>query len=135
MGTIKDHSRLISPPLPLCSHHFDALCLHVDRGSVSAGRNSSKYEEIFPQDEVYRVGSKATFCCLLPDGKTFDKMYLSPHNGSYPSPEKISDRRYALTVQLGPAWARCVDVKCTTKDQEDYGACLYVGCEYDLDSL
>ncbi|XP_013855366.1 leukemia inhibitory factor receptor [Austrofundulus limnaeus] len=121
--------------LPLeCASHFVRLRSRLNnrlgswqQSSILPGRNSSKYNEIFPQDEIYSVGSVATFCCILPDGETFEEMYLSPELGSNQTTRRLSSQRYALTLQLDAAWDRCVDVKCTTRGPDVYGGCVYIG--------
>lgn len=84
---------------------------------------------------MYEAGSTASFCCVLSEGQVFDQMYLSGYGNS--SVVKISDRTYGVTVHLDrPSTTSCNDVVCKARSQDrvsENGACVTIGCEYDLD--
>ncbi|XP_041667657.1 leukemia inhibitory factor receptor-like isoform X2 [Cheilinus undulatus] len=87
------------------------------------GRKVSTKPEVYPRDKVFEVGSTATFCCIMPPGQVFNKLYLTGYNAS--DATKISDHTYALTVLLNqPSEHSCTDVKCQSSN---YGACAYIG--------
>uniref|UniRef100_UPI0037E8028C leukemia inhibitory factor receptor-like n=1 Tax=Semicossyphus pulcher TaxID=241346 RepID=UPI0037E8028C len=88
------------------------------------GRNPPKEPEVFPRDKLFAVGSRVTFCCILPAGKVFTKLYVTGYNGSNMETTKVNNQTYALTVLLDrPSKFSCTDVKCQTPD---YGACAYI---------
>ncbi|XP_070781233.1 leukemia inhibitory factor receptor-like [Enoplosus armatus] len=93
-----------------------------------AGIENSKVPEVFPRDKVFEVGSTVTFCCVLPVGKSLDKMYLSGgYDGANMNTSRISNRTYALTVHLSrEPQHSCTHVKCQT-ETSDNGACAYIG--------
>ncbi|XP_024858987.1 oncostatin-M-specific receptor subunit beta isoform X2 [Kryptolebias marmoratus] len=97
-----------------------------ERRRTRPGRNSSKNEEIFPQDAVLAVGSEATFCCLLPEGNRVENMSLRNYNSSNLRTTRISDQRFSLTLRLETV-GNHVDVKCRDSDGGDYGASVYIG--------
>lgn len=97
-----------------------------------AGIETPQRPRISPQDRVLEVDSRFTFCCILPKGQIFDKMYLTGYNDIYMNTTKISDQTYALTVDLKvPSENIWTDVKCKSKTQ-DNGASVKIGCKYDL---
>lgn len=92
----------------------------------------SNSPEVFPKDRVFEVGSRITFCCIMPLGDTFDKMNLLGYDNAQMNTTKINNQTYALTVDLNiPSHYSCTDVICETTTQEN-GACVYIGCKYDL---
>ncbi|XP_035801860.2 leukemia inhibitory factor receptor-like [Amphiprion ocellaris] len=86
----------------------------------------SKRFEVYPRDGAFEAGSTATFCCILPAGERFHKMYLSGYNGVNMRSTRISNQTYALTLNLNEASNVCIDVKCKT-NRTTYGACAFVG--------
>ncbi|XP_045897937.1 leukemia inhibitory factor receptor-like isoform X4 [Micropterus dolomieu] len=94
-----------------------------------AGReNSTNKPEVFPRDRVFKVGSRATFCCILPVGQTFKKMYAVGYDANNNNDTiKISSQTYALTIHLNqPSGDSDTDVKCQT-DTSENGASAYSG--------
>uniref|UniRef100_A0A3Q3IPJ3 Fibronectin type-III domain-containing protein n=1 Tax=Monopterus albus TaxID=43700 RepID=A0A3Q3IPJ3_MONAL len=92
-----------------------------------AGKDNSEKPMVYPQDRVFKVGSRVTFCCVLPAGDVLDKMYLTGSNNVNMNTTKISNQTYALTVYLNqPSKASCTDVRCESKTS-DSGACVYIG--------
>ncbi|XP_029940828.1 leukemia inhibitory factor receptor-like [Salarias fasciatus] len=83
-------------------------------------------KRVFPRDRVFQAGSKATFCCVVPAGQSFDHMYLSGYEGAEMNTSEISDQTYGLTLLLEQPSELCVDVKCQT-NTTSYGACTYIG--------
>ena len=109
--------------------HISVICSY----DVFTGKQNLKVPEIFPQDKLYKVGSKAVFCCIMPAGEIFYKMYLIGYNsGSDMHINKISNQTFTLSVQLNQASSSSgIDVICETSKPET-GACTYIGCKYDL---
>ncbi|XP_044030554.1 leukemia inhibitory factor receptor-like isoform X2 [Siniperca chuatsi] len=91
------------------------------------GIENLKDLEVFPRDKLFKVGSNVTFCCVLPVGQLFSKMYLTGYEGGYMNTTQISNQTYALTVHLNRASKEsCTDVKCQAH-KADNGACAYIG--------
>ncbi|KAM6975894.1 leukemia inhibitory factor receptor-like [Tautogolabrus adspersus] len=89
------------------------------------GREASKKPEVFPKDKVFAVGSRGTFCCIMPPGQVFNKLYLTGYDSLNMKPTKIGNHTYALSVFLDlPSKNSCTNVKCQTSA---YGACAYIG--------
>ncbi|XP_026154044.1 leukemia inhibitory factor receptor-like isoform X2 [Mastacembelus armatus] len=87
---------------------------------------TSEKIQIYPEDRVFKVGSRVTFYCVLPAGQVFDKMYLTGYNTADMNITKISNQTYELNVYLNQASKNsCTDVKCHTTTSR-YGACAYV---------
>ncbi|XP_034752110.1 leukemia inhibitory factor receptor-like isoform X2 [Etheostoma cragini] len=87
--------------------------------------NQETLRGVYPKDTFFRVDSTVTFCCVLPAGEVFDKMYVSGY-GSAGKHTRISNQTYALTIHLNKASEHsCTDVKCELKGV--YGACAYIG--------
>ncbi|XP_072228647.1 oncostatin-M-specific receptor subunit beta-like [Leuresthes tenuis] len=85
--------------------------------------SSSKRRNIYPQDKYFEVGSLATFCCFVPVGERFERMYPSGNDGRNVSTIQISNQTHALTVRFGRDTA--VDVKCKTSGGV-YGASAFI---------
>lgn len=92
----------------------------------------SNKPEVFPRDRIFKVGSRVTFCCIVPKGGDSPKMFLSEYNDSNMNITKISSQTYTLTVDLNQASPSSsgTDVFCETS-QEMNGACAYIGCKYN----
>ncbi|KAM9841122.1 leukemia inhibitory factor receptor-like [Aulostomus maculatus] len=84
--------------------------------------------EVFPKDKLFKVGSRATFCCVVPTGEVFDKMYLNGYRSTKnDTTQSISNQTYALTLHLNQASTHsCTDVMCRTTTS-DNGACAHIG--------
>nr|XP_020456650.1 leukemia inhibitory factor receptor-like [Monopterus albus] len=94
---------------------------------IAPRKDNSEKPMVYPQDRVFKVGSRVTFCCVLPAGDVLDKMYLTGSNNVNMNTTKISNQTYALTVYLNqPSKASCTDVRCESKTS-DSGACVYIG--------
>ncbi|XP_040013095.1 leukemia inhibitory factor receptor-like [Xiphias gladius] len=96
------------------------------------GKENLSRPEVYPRDRVLKVGSTVTFCCVLPAGEIFDKMYLPGYNSTIMNTTKINNRTYALTVRLNqPSRDSCTDVKCKASIQHvkttENGACAFIG--------
>jgi len=105
------------------------MVLIVSPRCFSGITKSSKRRNIFPQDKYFAVGSMATFCCFVPVGETFEKMYPSGNDGSDVSISQISNQTYGLTVRFGRD--TIVNVKCKTSGGV-YGASAFIVRKYDL---
>ncbi|XP_061836587.1 leukemia inhibitory factor receptor-like isoform X4 [Nerophis lumbriciformis] len=91
------------------------------------GHKALDWPEVFPRDKVFQLGSRATFCCVLPTGESLEKLYLSGNSSANQNISQIGSHAYALTVDLNRASSTsCTDVKCETKTS-DNGACAYIG--------
>uniref|UniRef100_A0A3Q3WEB9 Fibronectin type-III domain-containing protein n=1 Tax=Mola mola TaxID=94237 RepID=A0A3Q3WEB9_MOLML len=91
------------------------------------GKQNLKDPEIFPQDKIYKVGSRVVFCCILPAGEIFYKMYLTGYNDSNMHINKISNQTFTLSVHLNQASSSSgIDVICETS-KPDTGASIYIG--------
>ena len=98
---------------------------------VFAGKQTSEGPEVFPKDEWFKVGSTVTFCCILPSREAFSTMYLTGYDGA--PVNTTSYQTYALTVYLNQVSENsCTNVICKTKTNKENGACVYIGCKYDL---
>ncbi|XP_044189779.1 leukemia inhibitory factor receptor-like isoform X2 [Thunnus albacares] len=135
------HSWNWKPHLPLecASHSVRLSSRYKNRTSPwkqeQTHPGNPKTPEVFPRDRVFKVGSRATFCCVVPVGDTFDRMDISRYSGTYMNTTKISNQTYALTINLDQASnTYCTDVKCHTKTQEN-GACAYIGYPPDDSNL
>ncbi|XP_074474044.1 leukemia inhibitory factor receptor-like isoform X2 [Sebastes fasciatus] len=64
------------------------------------GMETSERPEVFPRDKMFMIGSRVTFCCVLPAGKVFKKMYLSEYSSANMNATTISNQTHALTVLL-----------------------------------
>uniref|UniRef100_A0AAQ6IK65 Fibronectin type-III domain-containing protein n=1 Tax=Anabas testudineus TaxID=64144 RepID=A0AAQ6IK65_ANATE len=90
-----------------------------------AGQNNLEVA-VYPQDRVFQVGSTVTFCCIVPTGATFSRLYLGRYNNANMNTTKISNQTYALTVYLDqPSKNSCNNVKCET-NRGGSGACAYI---------
>ncbi|XP_061657607.1 leukemia inhibitory factor receptor-like isoform X3 [Syngnathoides biaculeatus] len=95
--------------------------------TVPAAHNHSDLPEVYPRDEVFQVGSRATFCCVVPMGEVLDKLYLVGHSSPKWNVSEINSYTYALTVDLNKAsMTSCTDIICKT-NTSDNGACAYIG--------
>ncbi|XP_030004830.1 leukemia inhibitory factor receptor-like isoform X2 [Sphaeramia orbicularis] len=103
------------------------------------GQKLPNSNHVFPQERWFVVGSRATFCCVVPEGQTVIDMYLvkKPAEDEYETGggggyarkniTRISNQIYALTVDLSwPSVNSCTDVKCKS-DTKEYGTCAYIG--------
>ncbi|TKS84082.1 Leukemia inhibitory factor receptor [Collichthys lucidus] len=82
---------------------------------------------VFPKDRVFEVGSTVTFCCVLPEGTLFNKMYLNRFESNT---TQISNQTYAMTVRLKKAATpSCAIVNCELSDRNKRSprACVYIG--------
>ncbi|KAI3361999.1 hypothetical protein L3Q82_012204 [Scortum barcoo] len=90
------------------------------------GRENSKIPEVFPRDKNFKVGSIVTFCCVLPVGESFSKMYLTGDTTDVKA-TKINNRAYEATVHLNQASIYSgTDVTCHTNKSRN-GATVYIG--------
>lgn len=99
------------------------------------GKENSAEPEVYPRDRIIKVGSNVTFCCVLPAGQTFERMYVTGYSTNVDA-TKISNRTYALTVHLTQTTSViCTNVKCKARTQQqestDNGACALIGCKSD----
>ncbi|XP_057674845.1 leukemia inhibitory factor receptor-like [Corythoichthys intestinalis] len=100
--------------------------------TIPAGRNPSKRPEVYPRDKVFQVGSKATFCCVLPMGQAFKNLYISGHDSKNWEFSNISTQVHTLTVDLNRASkTSCTNIICEAVNDKkkvvDNGACAYIG--------
>ncbi|CAJ1071068.1 leukemia inhibitory factor receptor-like [Xyrichtys novacula] len=90
-----------------------------------SGKEVTNEPQVYPKDNVFMVGSKATFCCILPAGQTLKKMYLDGHENANIGTTMISNQTHILTVILDrPTDKSCTRLWCQSSD---YGVCAYVG--------
>ncbi|XP_030598760.1 leukemia inhibitory factor receptor-like isoform X1 [Archocentrus centrarchus] len=100
---------------------------------------------IFPEDQIREVNSTVTFCCIVPKGKSFSRMYLKRYEGTIINTKKISEHVHTLTVHLDQESENWSDVICNTTTGNSSGVCFHAGyppgesdlqCETrDLDSI
>ncbi|XP_031143128.1 leukemia inhibitory factor receptor-like isoform X1 [Sander lucioperca] len=84
--------------------------------------------EVYPKDKHFKVGSTVTFCCVLPAGVVFGKMYLYGYSSADMNTTRISNQTYALTVHLNQASSNsCTNVICELYPSVENGACAYIG--------
>ncbi|KAK7895780.1 hypothetical protein WMY93_021105 [Mugilogobius chulae] len=91
------------------------------------GKEPSNGIQVFPQDHVFEVGSRATFCCIIPIGQTFKEISMSNYKSAPSNTSMLNNHSYALTVDL--MWRTLysdADVICQTETDED-GASTVVG--------
>lgn len=97
-----------------------------------AGKKNKGEVAVYPQDRVFEVGSTVTFCCILPAGTRFNRMYLGGYNDANMNTTKINNQTYALTVHLNqPSKTSCNNVNCET-NRGTNAACAYIDCKYSL---
>ncbi|XP_072310968.1 leukemia inhibitory factor receptor-like [Eucyclogobius newberryi] len=83
--------------------------------------------QVFPQDQVFEVGSRATFCCIIPASQTFSEMSLGSYQDAPFNTSMLNNHTYALTVDLlWPTPLSDADIKCKT-DMDENGACAIIG--------
>ncbi|XP_059213276.1 leukemia inhibitory factor receptor-like [Centropristis striata] len=85
----------------------------------------TKRPEVYPKDKDFKIGSRATFCCVLPEGQDFKKMYLYEYGSPDINATKITNEIYALTAHLNQA-KRFTDMRCETTTEKN-GASALVG--------
>ncbi|XP_020495677.2 leukemia inhibitory factor receptor isoform X1 [Labrus bergylta] len=131
------HSWSWTPYLALeCASHSVRISLRYNNRTspwtqekTLPGRGASKKPQVFPRDKVFEVGRHGNFCCIMPAGAVFNKMYMSGYNNSNMKTRKINNQTYVLTVLLDqPSNNSCTNVICQTSD---YGACAYIGYRPD----
>ncbi|KAM9338351.1 leukemia inhibitory factor receptor-like [Symphorus nematophorus] len=83
----------------LRSRYKNQTSLWKQEQALPAGRSNSKVE-VFPRDRLLEVGSRFTFCCFVPAGKIFKRMYLVGYDESDMNTTQISNQTYVLTVHL-----------------------------------
>ncbi|XP_019216895.1 leukemia inhibitory factor receptor [Oreochromis niloticus] len=88
------------------------------------GMQSPAEISVFPKDKILEVGSRATFCCIVPEGKSFKRMYVNGYKGIE---KKISEHVHALTVHLEKQSENWSDVICETTKGEISGASFHAG--------
>lgn len=113
-----------SLPLECKSHAVRIRSRHNNQTSAWTtetlpGRPPSEKIQVLPVDAFFQVGSRATFCCILPEGQTYKSMSLS----NYDAPSNttvLSAQAVALTVDLlRPTPDSPADVICQT--ETDWG--------------
>ncbi|XP_035524391.1 leukemia inhibitory factor receptor-like [Morone saxatilis] len=84
---------------------------------------------VFPRDRLIEVGRNVTFCCILPAGHKFKKMYLQRNGYNMDPPYNITNQIYALTFHLNQASGDGGDnIICETdKVRSTNGASVYTG--------
>lgn len=133
-NTGRVHSWNWTSPLSLiCASHSVRLRSRYDNRTspwrqkhIVLETQNLKRDRVFPRDRVFHVGSRATFCCIVPAGQSFDHMYLKGYEGAGVNSSQISDQTYSLTLDLNQPSGNSVDVMCKT-NVTSYGACVYVG--------
>ncbi|XP_055369588.1 leukemia inhibitory factor receptor-like isoform X2 [Betta splendens] len=82
---------------------------------------------VFPQNDVFRVGSTVTFCCVLPPGAHLKKMSVGGYKDTDTNTIMISKQTHALTVLLNRISKNsCTNVFCITELLQVSGTCVYV---------
>uniref|UniRef100_A0A3P9LMT7 Fibronectin type-III domain-containing protein n=1 Tax=Oryzias latipes TaxID=8090 RepID=A0A3P9LMT7_ORYLA len=115
----RNHSWTWTSHLPLeCAPHSVTLTYWYNNTRSRAkqtlpGIQFSKVE-LFPKDKVFRVGSEATFCCMVPPGDSFTNMYIDDKSGTNMGIGRISSQVYAMTVLFKDARGSLIDVTCET---------------------
>lgn len=109
-----------------------SFCQSLKLPFCSPGATTSDKAKVLPDEVVLKVGSIATFCCIVPEGKTFIKILLRPAMKTNMNHTRISAHRHALTLQLEEVWNRSVDVECETEEPDGVGgASIYIGCKLE----
>ncbi|XP_037609526.1 leukemia inhibitory factor receptor-like isoform X2 [Sebastes umbrosus] len=99
------------------------------------GMETSERPEVFPKEKAFMIGSRVTFCCVLPAGKVFKEMYLSEYSRANMNTTTISNQTHALTVLLNQLpKISSINVFCETEDNHN-GANVYVGYPPDYSNL
>ncbi|XP_065325731.1 leukemia inhibitory factor receptor-like [Pelmatolapia mariae] len=113
-----------------CAHHSVRLRSQYNNQSSTwkqktlPGMQSPAEISVFPKDKILEVGSRATFCCIVPEGKSFRRMYVNGYKGTE---KKISEHVHALTVHLEQQSENWSDVICETTKGEISGASFHAG--------
>nr|XP_019961882.1 PREDICTED: leukemia inhibitory factor receptor-like [Paralichthys olivaceus] len=93
--------------------------------------HDSENPEVYPRDRVFEVGSRATFCCVLPAGGSYHNMKVSDNTSSDVNIRPVNNQTYLLTVVLNHiSTTSCTDIICEAmiqNEQRDNGACAFIG--------
>ncbi|XP_051907296.1 leukemia inhibitory factor receptor-like [Hippocampus zosterae] len=102
---------------------------------IGPGHAHSLSPEVYPRDKVFRVGTQATFCCVLPTGQALITLNVSGDSSSNWVRRKIGNRTHSLTVDLVKGSVESgANVICETQTEHN-GACAYIGyppADHDL---
>ncbi|XP_062269076.1 leukemia inhibitory factor receptor-like [Platichthys flesus] len=119
-----------SPSVLLSVRYRNYTSPRRQEGTLPGMTNSSD-PEVYPRDPVFQVGSRATFCCVLPAGGTFTDMYLVGYNRSEGNITKINNQTYSLSLVLNqPSSPSGTDVKCEAtihQQPTDNGVTAFIG--------
>ncbi|XP_060931645.1 leukemia inhibitory factor receptor-like [Limanda limanda] len=119
-----------SPSVILSVRYRNYTSPRRQEGTVP-GMTNCKDPEVYPRDQVFEVGSRATFCCVLPAGGTFTHMDLVGYNRSDGNITQINNQTYSLTLVLNqPSSPSGTDVICEATIQHrqtDNGATAFIG--------
>ncbi|CAI5666185.1 oncostatin-M-specific receptor subunit beta [Oreochromis niloticus] len=89
---------------------------------------------VLPRDQIFKVGSTATFCCTVPDGESI-KMFLPNYKGANVNATKISEHVHSLTVHLDQESENWSDVICETTKGNINGASFHASYPPDDSDL
>ncbi|CAI5666186.1 unnamed protein product [Oreochromis niloticus] len=90
---------------------------------------------VLPRNQIFKVGSTATFCCTVPDGESIKTMFLHDYKGTNVTTTKISEHVHSLTVHLDQESENWSEVKCETSKGNISGASFHASYPPDDSDL
>ncbi|KAM9820181.1 leukemia inhibitory factor receptor-like [Neosynchiropus ocellatus] len=129
-------------PLECVSHsvqltyQYQNLTSRQKQAQTDPGLTSPHRAQVLPQDQIFLVGSRATFCCVIPESETFVTMYVSGNNdGMDMNTTQINNRTFMLSIDLNKPSIESGDNIICNSITDDYGACAYVGYPPEIEGL
>uniref|UniRef100_A0AAV2LRT9 Fibronectin type-III domain-containing protein n=1 Tax=Knipowitschia caucasica TaxID=637954 RepID=A0AAV2LRT9_KNICA len=84
--------------------------------------------QVFPQDSVFEVGSRVTFCCIVPTTKPFKEMTVRNYVDGPRPVSTLRPHTYALTLDLRwPTPISDAEVVCRAEGVDENGALAVIG--------
>lgn len=118
-------------PLQCASHSVRLRSRHNNQSSPWMQETLSGTQKndirLFPEDKLLEVNSTVSFCCIVPKGKSFIRMYLEQYKGTIINTTQISEHVHTLTVRLDQESESWSNVICETTGGGYNGACFHAG--------
>ena len=114
--------------------HFWASVRNFKRSALSLSYSfsgsdlpSNEKFQVYPVDRIVPVGANTTLCCIVEEGKVFDRLVYS---GAEVNSTRLSRRTYATTLfNLGPSRSSGTNVICYDTLKALSGTVVFVGCK------
>ncbi|KAM9735379.1 leukemia inhibitory factor receptor-like isoform 1-T1 [Menidia menidia] len=91
--------------------------------TLLGSRNTTR--KVYPQDQIFEVGSSGTFCCVVPAIESIERFYLTGYHTTDIHTTRISNQMVALTVHFNKESDNRSDVRCQTNKTSKYGASIF----------